>query len=49
MLALLQNPDQLEKLKQNPALIKPRRGMLRYTNPVQFVNRFAAETSKSAA
>jgi cytochrome P450 len=44
MLALLQNPDQLEKLKQNPALIKPAvEELLRYTNPVQFVNRFAAE------
>jgi cytochrome P450 len=44
MLALLQNPDQLEKLKQDPALIKPAvEELLRYTNPVQVVNRYAAE------
>jgi len=43
-LVLLQNPDQLEKLKQTPALIKPAvEELLRYVNPVQFVNRFAAQ------
>jgi cytochrome P450 len=44
MLALLQNPAQLEKLKQEPALIKPAvEELLRYVNPVQIVNRYAAE------
>jgi cytochrome P450 len=44
MLALLQHPDQLEKLKADPALIKPAvEEILRYVNPVQIVNRYAAE------
>jgi cytochrome P450 len=44
MLALLQNPDQLEKLKKNPELIKPAiEELLRYVNPVQLVNRYASE------
>jgi len=44
MLALLQYPDQLEQLKHDPALIKPAvEEILRYVNPVQIVNRYAAE------
>ncbi len=44
MLALLENPDQLEMLKQDPALIKPAvEEILRFVNPVQIVNRYAAE------
>ena len=44
MAALLQQPAQLEKLKQEPKLIKPAvEEMLRYVNPVQFVNRYASE------
>jgi len=44
MLALLQNPEQLEKLKKDPALIKPAiEELLRFVNPVQMVNRYAAE------
>jgi cytochrome P450 len=43
-LALLQNPAQLEMLKNDPALIKPAvEELLRYVNPVQLVNRYAAE------
>ena len=43
MLALLQNPRQYEKLKQDPALIKPAiEEFLRLVNPVQASNRFAA-------
>ncbi|HVU14929.1 MAG TPA: cytochrome P450 [Phototrophicaceae bacterium] len=42
-LALLQHPDQFEKLKNDPALIKPAvEELLRYVNPVQFVNRYAS-------
>jgi len=44
MLALLQDPDQLETLKQNPAQIRLAvEELLRYVNPVQMVNRYAAE------
>ena len=44
MLALLQNPDQLETLKQHPELIKGAvEELLRYVNPVQVVNRYASE------
>jgi cytochrome P450 len=43
MLALLQHPDQFEELKQDPGLIKPAvEEMLRFVNPVQSVNRYAA-------
>ncbi len=43
MLALLQNPAQFEKLKQNPALVKPAiEELLRFVNPVQAVNRYAS-------
>ena len=44
-LALLDNPDQLERLKANPGLIKTAiEELLRYTNPVQHsVVRFATE------
>jgi len=44
MLALLQYPDQLAMLQQDPARIKPAvEEILRYVNPVQIVNRYAAE------
>jgi cytochrome P450 len=44
MLALLQNPEQLDKLRQDPAQIKPAiEEILRFVNPVQVVNRYAAE------
>ena len=44
MLALLQAPGEIEKLKQDPALIKPAvEEILRFVNPVQIVNRYAAE------
>jgi cytochrome P450 len=44
MLALLINPDQLQKLKTDPDLIKPAiEELLRYVNPVQLVNRYASE------
>ncbi len=43
MLALLQQPEQMEQLKQNPALIKPAvEEILRFVNPVQAVNRYAS-------
>jgi cytochrome P450 len=43
-LALLQNPAQLETLKDDPSLIKVAvEELLRYVNPVQYVNRYAAE------
>lgn len=49
MLALLQNPEQLEKLRQDPALIKPAvEEILRFVNPVQIVNRYAAEDMEIA-
>ena len=44
MLALFQQPDQFELLKQDPALIKPAiEEILRFVNPVQAVNRYAAD------
>ena len=44
MLALLQNPEQLEKLKQNPSLINSAvREFARYDSPVQFAGRAATE------
>ncbi len=44
MLALMQHPEQIEKLKQDPTLLKPAvEELLRFVNPVQAVNRFAAE------
>jgi cytochrome P450 len=44
MLALLLNPEQLEKLKGDPALMKPAiEELLRFVNPVQLVNRYAIE------
>src|SRR5271170_1574578 len=44
LLALLLNPAQFEKLKQDPALIKPAiEELLRFVNPVQIVNRYATE------
>jgi cytochrome P450 len=44
LLALLLNPAQFEKLKQDPALIKPAiEELLRFVNPVQLVNRYATE------
>jgi cytochrome P450 len=43
-LALLQHPDQLAHLQRDPHLIKPAvEELLRYVNPVQYVNRFASE------
>ncbi len=42
-LALLQAPEQMEKLRQDPSLIKPAvEAILRLVNPVQMVNRYAA-------
>ena len=44
MLALLQAPDQLAQLQNNPTLIKPAvEEILRFVNPVQIVNRYASE------
>lgn len=44
MLALLVNPEQLRELQQRPELIRPAvEELLRFVNPVQAVNRFAAE------
>jgi len=44
MLELLKSPHQLEKLKADPSLIKGAvEELLRYVNPLQFVNRYAAE------
>ncbi len=44
MLALLQAPDQMERLRQQPERIKDAvEELLRFVNPVQFVNRFASE------
>jgi cytochrome P450 len=42
-LALLQAPEQMEKLKQDPSLIRPAvEEILRLANPVQMVNRYAS-------
>jgi cytochrome P450 len=42
-LALLQQPEQIEKLKQDPSVIRPAvEEILRVVNPVQMVNRYAA-------
>jgi cytochrome P450 PksS len=44
MLALLAHREELERLQQDPALIKPAvEELLRFVNPVQLVNRYAAE------
>jgi cytochrome P450 len=44
MLALLQRPESLAQLRREPARIKPAvEELLRYVNPVQLVNRYAAE------
>jgi cytochrome P450 len=44
MLALLLNPGQLEKLRHDRSLLKPAiEELLRFVNPVQMVNRYAAE------
>jgi cytochrome P450 len=44
MLALLQNPEQMEQLQRDPQRIKPAvEEILRYVNPVQLVNRYASE------
>ncbi len=44
MLELLKHRDQLEKLKADPTLIKGAvEELLRFVNPIQFVNRYAAE------
>ena len=44
MLALLLNPQQLQKVRQDRTLLKPAiEELLRYVNPVQMVNRYAAE------
>jgi cytochrome P450 len=44
MLALLLAPEQLRRLQQDPARIKQAvEELLRYVNPVQLVNRYAAE------
>jgi len=49
MLALLLNPEQLEKLKRDPALMKPAvEELLRFVNPVQLVNRYAIEKIRIA-
>ena len=43
-LALLRNPDQMQELRDNPALITPAvEEMMRYDNPVQIVYRSATE------
>jgi cytochrome P450 len=42
-LALLQAPEQMEKLKHDPSLIRPAvEEILRFVNPVQLVNRYAS-------
>jgi cytochrome P450 len=50
MLALLQNPDQLERLRSDPALIKPAvEELLRFTAPVETATeRFAREDVEMA-
>jgi cytochrome P450 len=43
MLALLRNPSEMERLQRNPSLIRGAvEEILRYVNPVQFVNRYAS-------
>ena len=43
MLALMQFPEQLARLQQDPTLIKPAvEEILRFVNPVQTVNRYAS-------
>jgi cytochrome P450 PksS len=43
-LALLTNPEQMQKLQQDPSLIKGAvEELLRYVNPVQLVNRYASQ------
>ena len=45
MLALLQHPEQMEKLKQNPQIIRTAvEEMLRYDSPIQVISRIAADT-----
>jgi cytochrome P450 len=47
LLALLQNPDQLQKLQAEPALLAPAvEEMLRYDNPVQITYRSAVEDAE---
>ncbi len=49
MLVLLQYPEELEKLKQDPSFIKPAvEEILRFVNPVQAVNRYASEAIEIA-
>lgn len=49
LLALLQAPDQLARLRAQPALIPAAvEELLRYTNPVQLVNRYAREDMEYA-
>ncbi len=44
LLALLQNPDQLQKLRDNPSLIESAvEELLRYHSPIQTLGRFAME------
>jgi cytochrome P450 len=44
MLALLLNPEQLQRLQRDPTLIRGAvEELLRYVNPAQLVNRYAAE------
>ena len=44
LLALLRNPDQLRRLKEDPGLLRPGiEELLRYDSPVQFVFRIAKE------